>query len=85
VIGSLLIVEFLGNIIYYHPFHWLSLHIGLSVFFSVSYLACPFFLVVGSACEATIHSLHFLFFISKINKNIFSFCIMEFSLLITLH
>jgi hypothetical protein len=68
VIGSLLIVEFLGGFLSYHLFHWLSLHIGLSVCFLVSFLACLFFLAVGSACEVVIQSLHFLFFISKIQK-----------------
>jgi hypothetical protein len=63
VIGNLLIVEFSGGIISYHVFHWLSLHIGLSVYFLVSFLACLILLVVGSVCEVYIHSLHFIFFI----------------------
>jgi hypothetical protein len=80
VIGNLLIVEISGNIISYHLFHWLSLHIGLSVCFLVSCLDCLFFLAVGYVCEAAIQSLHFLFFISKktktlliLNYGIFSF------------
>jgi hypothetical protein len=84
VIGNLLIVEFLGGILSYPLFHWLSLHLGLSVCFLVSWLDCLFLLAIGSVCEAVIQSLHFLFFISKIQK-ICSFCIMAFSLLITLH
>jgi hypothetical protein len=31
----------------YHLFHWLSLHLGLSVCFLVSCLDCLFFLEVG--------------------------------------
>jgi hypothetical protein len=42
VIGNILIVEFSGDILSYHIFHWFFLHIGLSVFFLVSFLACLF-------------------------------------------
>jgi hypothetical protein len=80
VIGNLLIVEFSGNILSYHLFHWLSLHIGMSVCFLVSHLSCIILLAVGSICEAAIQSLHFLSFISKIQKHK---KIMAFSLLIT--
>jgi hypothetical protein len=68
VIGNLLIVEFSGGILSYHIFHWLSLHLGLSVCFLVSCLACLFFLAVGSVYQVVIQSLHFRFFISKIQK-----------------
>jgi hypothetical protein len=70
VIGSLLLIEFSGGILSYHIFHWLSLHIGVGVCFLVSCLACNFLLVVGSVCEAVIHSLHFIFIISKIQKHL---------------
>jgi hypothetical protein len=82
VIGSLFIVELLGGFLSYNI--WLSLKIGLSVFFLVACLDCFFFLAVGSACEVYIQSLHFLFFISKIQKYLI-IRIMAFSLLITLH
>jgi hypothetical protein len=70
VIGNLIIVEFSGGFLSYHLFHWLSLHLGLSVCFLVSCLACLFFLAVGYVYQAVIQSLHFHFFISKIQKKI---------------
>jgi hypothetical protein len=69
VVGNLLIVEFPGGIISYHIFHWLSLHIGLSVCFLVSCLVYLFLLAVGSIYEDYFQSLHFIFFISKIQKH----------------
>jgi hypothetical protein len=54
-------------------FYWLSLHIGLSVYVSISFLACLFLLVVGFGCEVDIQSFHFLFLISKIQKHLLIF------------
>jgi hypothetical protein len=71
-------VEFSGGFLSYHLFHWLSLHLGLSVCFLVSCLACLFFLAVGSIYQDVIQSLHFHFFILKIQKN--TFFILAFSL-----
>jgi hypothetical protein len=73
VIGILLVVEIPGGILSYHPFHWFSLHIGLSAFFSISCLTCLFLLAIGYVCEVSIHSLHFIFFISKIQKHFLIF------------
>jgi hypothetical protein len=84
VIGILFNVEFLGGFLSYHLFQWFSLHIGLSVFFLVSFFTCIFFLAVGSSYEISIHSLHIIFFILKIQKYFLIF-IMEFALLINLH
>jgi hypothetical protein len=67
VIGNI-IVEFSSNIISYHLFHWLSLHLGMSVCFLVSFLDYLFVLAVGYIYQASIKSFHFLFFISKIQK-----------------
>jgi hypothetical protein len=80
VLGNLLIVEFSSSILSYHLFHWLSLHLGLSVCFLVSCMACLFFLAVGYVYQVVIHSLHFLFFISKIQKKnlIFHYGIFSF-------
>ena len=89
VAESLLIVEFSSDILSYHIFHWLSLHIGLSVCFLVSCLACLFFLAVGSICEVVIQSLHIRFFVSKIQKHLlilhFSICSFDYIALILTH
>jgi hypothetical protein len=78
VIGNPFIVEFSGGFLSHHLFHWLSLHLGLSVCFLVSYLACLFLFAAGSIYQVVIHSLHFHFFILKIQK--YTFCIVAFSL-----
>jgi hypothetical protein len=78
VIGNLLIVGFSGSFTSYHIFHWLSLHLGLSVCFLVSFLAYLFLLAIGSVYQATIQSLHFSFLYIKNTKKNCSFCIMAF-------
>jgi hypothetical protein len=49
VIGSCVIVEFLGELISCHFSHLLSLHSGLGSHFLVSFLACLLVLAVGSS------------------------------------
>jgi hypothetical protein len=54
VIGNLFIVEFLGDFLSHHLFLWLSLHLGMSSFFLVSFLACLCLLAVGYVHQAAI-------------------------------
>jgi hypothetical protein len=75
VIGNLIIVEFSGNFISYHLFHWMSLHLGLKCLLLGILLGLFLLLVVGSVYQVVIYSLHFRFFLSKIQKQIAHFAL----------
>jgi hypothetical protein len=70
VIRNIFIIEFSGGFLSHHLFHYLSLHLGLSVCFLLSFLSCLFFLTVGSVYQDAIQSLHFSFIYIKNTKKI---------------